>query len=111
MLTYARPAWEFAADSYLLKLQQLQNRAPRTIGNFPRHNPIRDLHRSFKIPYLYDYVTYAGSKRVLYAVITMLLFTPLAKARHIIKNINDSNLVGVRHTIDRLESGYNRQRT
>jgi hypothetical protein len=54
--TYACPAWEFAADSYLLKSQWLQNRALRTIGNLPRDTPIRDLHRSFKIPYLYDYV-------------------------------------------------------
>jgi hypothetical protein len=57
MLTYACPAWEFAADSYLLKLQRLQNRVLRTIGNLPSHTPIRDLHRSFKIPYLFDYVT------------------------------------------------------
>jgi len=57
MLTYACPAWEFAADSYLLKSQRLQNRVLRTIGNLPRHIPIRDLHRSVKIPYLYHYVT------------------------------------------------------
>jgi len=57
MLTYDFPAWEFAADSYLLKLQRLQSRVLRTIGNLPRHIPIRDLHRSFKIPYLYHYVT------------------------------------------------------
>jgi len=25
MLTYVYPAWEFSADSYLLKLQRLQN--------------------------------------------------------------------------------------
>jgi len=63
MYTYACPAWEFAADSYLLKLQRLRNRALRTIGNLPRHNPIRDLHRSFKIPYLYDYVTHLCRKQ------------------------------------------------
>jgi hypothetical protein len=43
MLTYACPVWEFAADSYLLKLQRLQNRALRIIGNPPRHIPICEL--------------------------------------------------------------------
>jgi hypothetical protein len=100
-LTYVCPAWEFAADSYLLKLQRLQNRALRTICNLPRHTPIRDLHRSFKIPYhMITLHSYAGSKRALYSVMTMLLFAPLAKARHVIENINDSNLVAVGHTID-----------
>jgi hypothetical protein len=33
VMTYACPAWEFAADTYLLKLQCLQNRVLHTIGN------------------------------------------------------------------------------
>jgi hypothetical protein len=57
ILTYACPAWEFAADSYLLKLQRLQNKVLRTTGNLPRRTPTRDLHMAFKIPYLYDFVT------------------------------------------------------
>jgi hypothetical protein len=56
-MTYACPAWEFAADNHLLKLQRLQNKIIRTIGNFLRHTPIRDLHMAFKPPYIYDYVT------------------------------------------------------
>jgi hypothetical protein len=64
MLTYACPAWEFAADSYLLKLQLLQNRALLTTGNLSRHNPICDLHRSFKITYIYDYVTQICRRQV-----------------------------------------------
>jgi hypothetical protein len=36
-MTYARPAWEFAAEIQLLKLQRLQSRFLRTIGKFPRH--------------------------------------------------------------------------
>jgi hypothetical protein len=36
VMTYACPTWEFAAESRLLKLQCLQNRVLRTIGNFPR---------------------------------------------------------------------------
>jgi hypothetical protein len=53
ILTYACPAWEFAADSYLLKLQRLQNEVLLTIGNLPRRTPTRDLHVAFKIPYLH----------------------------------------------------------
>jgi hypothetical protein len=57
VLTYACPAWEFAADSHLLKLQRLQNRVLRTTGNFPWRTPVRELHKAFSIPYVYDYMT------------------------------------------------------
>jgi hypothetical protein len=43
-MTYACPAWEFAAESHLMKLQRLQNKVLRTIGNFPRRTPFRDMH-------------------------------------------------------------------
>jgi hypothetical protein len=56
-LTYACRAWDFAADTHLLKLQRLQNRVLRTIGKFPRRTPVRELHKAFSIPYVYDYVT------------------------------------------------------
>jgi hypothetical protein len=29
----------------------------RTTGNFPRRTPVRELHRTFKILYVYDYIT------------------------------------------------------
>jgi hypothetical protein len=57
VMTYACPAWEFAAESHLLKLQRLQNRVLRTIGNHPRSTSVRDLRVAFKIPYVYDYIT------------------------------------------------------
>jgi hypothetical protein len=50
-------AWEFAADNHLIKLQLLQSRVLRTIGNLPRRTPVRDLHMAFKIPYVYDFIT------------------------------------------------------
>jgi hypothetical protein len=56
-MTYACPAWEFAAYNHLLKLQRLQNKVLRTIGSFPRCTPVRDLHMAFKLPYVYDYIT------------------------------------------------------
>jgi hypothetical protein len=40
-----------------LKLQRLQNKVLRTVGNFPRRTPVRNLHVAFKIPYVYDFST------------------------------------------------------
>jgi hypothetical protein len=57
VITYACPAWELAADTYLLKLQRLQNNVLRTIGKFPRCTPVRDMHTTFNLPYVYDYIT------------------------------------------------------
>jgi hypothetical protein len=56
-MIYASPGWEFAANTHLLKLQRLQNKVLRTIGNFQRLTPVRELHRAFNIPYIYDYIT------------------------------------------------------
>jgi hypothetical protein len=57
VMTYACPSWELAADTFLLKLQRLQNNILLTIGNFPRRRLVRDLHTTFNLPYVYDYVT------------------------------------------------------
>jgi hypothetical protein len=56
-VTYACPAWELAADMHILKLQRLQNKVLRTIGNFPRCAPVRSLHTAFNLPYVNDYIT------------------------------------------------------
>jgi hypothetical protein len=50
--------WSFiashiAAESHLLKLQRLQNKVLRTIGNFPRRTSVRDMYVAFQIPYVY----------------------------------------------------------
>jgi hypothetical protein len=52
IMTYGSPAWEFPANTNLLKLQVLH-----TTGNFPRCTPVRELHKAFNIPYIYDYIT------------------------------------------------------
>jgi hypothetical protein len=57
IISYASPTWEFAANTHLLKLQRLQNKVLRTIGNFPRRTPVRELYNAFNIPYIYDYIT------------------------------------------------------
>jgi hypothetical protein len=56
-MTYACPAWEFAAEIHLLKLQILQNKVLPTIGNIPRHTSVRDIHVTFHVPFVYDYIT------------------------------------------------------
>jgi hypothetical protein len=56
-MIYACPTWVFAADSQLMKLQRLQNRVLRAIGNLDRRTPVRDLHLAFKIPYVCDFIT------------------------------------------------------
>jgi hypothetical protein len=45
VMTYACPAWEFAAECHLLKLQRLQNKVLSTIGNFPKRTSVRDMHK------------------------------------------------------------------
>jgi hypothetical protein len=56
-MTYACPTWELAADTYLLKLQHLQNMVLQTIGNFARCTPVRVLRTAFSLPWVYDYIT------------------------------------------------------
>jgi hypothetical protein len=48
VVTCACPAWEFAAECYLLKLKRLQNRVLPT--------SVRYMHEAFQIPYAYDYI-------------------------------------------------------
>jgi hypothetical protein len=56
-MSYVCPAWEFSADTHLLKLQRLQNKVLRTTGKFPRGTPVRELHMAFYVPYVYEYKT------------------------------------------------------
>jgi hypothetical protein len=55
-MTYACSAWEFAADTDLLKLQPLKNKVLRTSGKFSRLTPVPELHMAFQVPYIYDYI-------------------------------------------------------
>jgi hypothetical protein len=56
-MTYTCPAWEFAADTNLIKLQCLQNKVLHTTGNFPRRIPVCEMHMTLHLPYVYDYMT------------------------------------------------------
>jgi hypothetical protein len=57
VITYACLASEFETDTRLLKLQRPQNNVIRTIGNFPRRTPFRDLRTAFNLPFVYEYIT------------------------------------------------------
>jgi hypothetical protein len=56
-MTYSCPAWELAADTYLLKWLRIQNKVLRTTGNVPRCTLVRELHTAFNLPYVYDCIT------------------------------------------------------
>jgi hypothetical protein len=101
VMTYACPAWELAADIYLLKLQSMQSKVLRTIGNFPRCSPVRDLHRAFNVPYVYnyEYVTKcAGDKQKSYKIMRMNIFGALVMVKPYTENIRGLNLVVVKLT-------------
>jgi hypothetical protein len=57
IMTYACPTWKFAADTQLMKLRRLQNKVFHTTGKFARNTPIRDMHISFQISHVYDFIT------------------------------------------------------
>jgi hypothetical protein len=57
VLTCACPAWLLTADTHHLKLQHVQNKVLRTIGNASRYTADRDLHTAFNLPSVYSYIT------------------------------------------------------
>jgi hypothetical protein len=52
VITYACPAWEFMADTHLLKLHGLQNKVLCTTGKFLRHTPVCELQ--VQVPYIHN---------------------------------------------------------
>jgi hypothetical protein len=80
-----------------MKLQRLQNKVLRNIGNLPRRTPVLDLHLVFKISYAYDYTTnYAGNKQKSYKIM-MRMFAILDKAKPDMESIRGLNLATVKH--------------
>jgi hypothetical protein len=57
VMAYTCTTCEFVVGTHLIKLQCLQNKVHRTIGNLPRYMPVHDLHTAFNLPYVYDYMT------------------------------------------------------
>jgi hypothetical protein len=62
-MTYACSAWESATDAHRLNRQRLQYKVLRIIGKFPRRILVRELHMSFQVPYIYDYITKFSGKQ------------------------------------------------
>jgi hypothetical protein len=95
-MTYVCPAWELAAVCHLLKLQRLQSKVYRTIGNFPKRTSVRDMHKSFHMPYAYDYITKtAGNKQKSSKIMKMKMFATLDKVKPNTENIRGLNLAAV----------------
>jgi hypothetical protein len=99
IITYAWPAWEFAADNHLLQLQRLENKILLATANFPRRRWVRNLHMAFKLPYIYDYITKLSRKQI-----EVIHIHENANVRNIGKtnpdtgNIRGLNLAAVKHT-------------
>jgi hypothetical protein len=51
------PPGSLQQKNHLLKLQRLQNKVLRTIGNFQRRTSVRDVHMAFKLPHIFDCIT------------------------------------------------------
>jgi hypothetical protein len=75
VMIYVCSAWELAADTYLLKLQRVQNKVLRTTGTF------QGAHRSTICTQLSTFRMYtivlqrcAGDKRKSYKIVRMNMF-------------------------------------
>jgi hypothetical protein len=56
-MTYVCTAWDFAADSQLMKLQRLQNKGLHITGRFPRRIAVIELLKACVLPHVYDSIT------------------------------------------------------
>jgi hypothetical protein len=86
IMTYACPAWEFAADTNVMKLQRLQNKGFRTFGKFPKNVPIRDTHTSFEIPNVYR-IMQATRPSHSFNITRIYMFAILDKAKPDTENV------------------------
>jgi hypothetical protein len=55
-MNYACPTWEYVVDAHLLKLQSLQDIVLRAIGNLDGRTLTGEMHMTFIIPCVYDYI-------------------------------------------------------
>jgi hypothetical protein len=93
VMTYVNPAWKLVADTYILKLQRLQNDALRAIGKLPWSTSILDLYTTFNLLYVYNYTTeFACKKQKSYKITRMNMFAVWVKSKPDIENIRCLNL-------------------
>jgi hypothetical protein len=98
-MTYASPAWEFAVDIHLMKLQRLRNKVLRTIATF------QGAHRFTICTWRSKARTHMINKKIMQATsrshtynIMMRIFALLDKAKPDIQSIRGLNFAAVRHT-------------
>jgi hypothetical protein len=77
-------------DARLSKLQHPKNRVLCATGNLDRCTPVHHLHATFKIPYVYDYVTKLCRKAVQDHLIPNVRATGQGEAMH--RSIRGLNL-------------------
>jgi hypothetical protein len=80
IMTYFCPAWEFAVERHVLKFQR---------------TPTRDLHVTFKVPYMYDFVMKLCRQQAEVTISWKGLCS--SKRNSTQKNTKSSNLMSVRH--------------
>ena len=61
-LTYAAPVWNYISPSTCHRLQVLQSKCLRAIGNYPRCTPIPYLHTTLNIPPISDFIYHLTNK-------------------------------------------------
>jgi hypothetical protein len=89
-MTYVCLAWEFVADTHLMKLQRLQKEILCTIGKFQRNTLICDMH--IYLPYVCDYITkLCGQQAQVIQIMRIYMFAILDRAKHNTENIRDLN--------------------
>jgi hypothetical protein len=87
------------AETYLLKLQRLQNKVLRAIGYLPRRTLVRNMHVAFQIPYFYDYITKLCRRQAdIVHNHENEMYVILDKAKPHTKNIKDLNLAVIIYT-------------
>jgi hypothetical protein len=62
IVTYAYPAWGYAAESYVHKLQTFQNEVLRIITKLPRVTPIDTLHEQTGMPLIKNHIKGLASR-------------------------------------------------
>jgi hypothetical protein len=84
------------AETFLLKLQLLQNKVLRIIHNLPRCTLVHDMHVDFQIPYVYGFVRkLCRSKQKSFKIMKMKMYAILDKAKPHTESIKGLNLAAV----------------
>jgi hypothetical protein len=70
VMIYAAPVWSNTSPSNYRRLQTLQSKRLRIIGNFPRFTPIPLLHTTFNVLPIHDHIYYMTARFFILSPIT-----------------------------------------